>query len=683
MEKYRYVNTRLGTCNSPRFSNGNLYPVTAVPHGMAFFTLQTENFMPRWFYSPRSKSFEGIRLTHQPSPWMGDYGNLIVTGQRGDLLLGEEERWSCYDNEGVVLEPAYMKGYVYRDRYTFELAPVNSGAVIRFTFSEEGCNRVNLIGDDVTVLECDGEWVTGYTNKTANPIPCGEIREYFAAKLNVPFTFTVCPNAISLLTHERCAELKLATSFLSVEQAKLNYRRELENTTLEEARRAAADAWERYLSIIEIEDDDEEKKAIFYTCMYRSYLFPRKFYETDEQGNPKHMNFHAGKITDGIMYADNGFWDTYRTLFPYLSLVDTALYRDTAEGFYNYYLDSGWLPKWLSPANVCCMPGMLIEAVMADAVVKEIVTGELAEKIYAALLHDGESGSDTSGYGRTGALAYRKYGYVPYTVAKESVNETLDCCYGDYCIAMAAEKLGHKEDAARYFGYAKNYRNLFDPESGFMRGKDENGAFRAHFNSYDWGGDYTEASAWQSSFAVYHDIAGLNELYGGKLAQKIDELMQKPAYYNVGGYGKEIHEMSEMADEKSLCAISNQPSFHIPYIYSELGDVKKTADAVEKFAELFRNTFEGFPGDEDNGSMSSWYLLACLGLYQMSPSRAEFTLSVPLVKKARVKLANGNVLTIERDRFDASRMKNKISYAELMQGGDLWQKVQKERSKEK
>ncbi len=675
MEKYRYVNTRLGTCNSPRFSNGNLYPVTAVPHGTAFFTLQTENVNPRWFYSPRSKSFEGIRLTHQPSPWMGDYGNLIVTGQRGELFLDEERRWSCYDNENCVLEPAYMKGYVYRDRYTFELAPVNSGAVIRFTFSDAQENRVNLIGDDITVLECDGEWVTGYTNKTANPVPCGEIREYFAAKLNVPFTYSVHKNAISLLTHEKTLELKIAASFLSVEQAKRNYRAELENTTLEEASRAAADEWERYLSRIEIEDDDEEKKTVFYTCMYRSYLFPRKFYEIDETGKPKHMNLHTGKITDGIMYADNGFWDTYRTLFPYLSLIDTALYADMAEGFYQYYLDSGWLPKWLSPANVCCMPGMLIEAVMSDAIVKEIVTGGLAEKIFCALLHDGECGSDTSGYGRTGALAYRKYGYVPYTAAKESVNETLDCCYGDYCIAMAAEKLGHKEDAARYFGYAKNYRNLFDPASGFMRGKDENGAFRAQFNSYDWGGDYTEASAWQSSFAVYHDIAGLNELYNGKLAEKIDELMEKPAYYNIGTYGKEIHEMSEMADEKSLCAISNQPSFHIPYLYSELGDVKKTAQAVEKFAGLFRNTYEGFPGDEDNGSMSSWYLFACLGFYQMSPSRAEFTLSVPLVKKATVKLANGKTLVIERDRYDADRMKNKITYAELMQGGDLWEKI--------
>ncbi len=676
MNKYGYVNTRMGTFNCERFSNGNIYPITAVPHGMASFTIQCDNSNPRWFYSPRSKSFEGIRLTHQPSPWMGDYGNLVITGQHGKLFLSEADRWSYYDNEHCVLEPAYMRGRVFRDRYVFELAPVNSGAIVRFNFEDEGGNRVNLIGEDDTAFEVDGDWIIGYTTKSMNPIPCGRLCEYFALKLNVPFTYEICKNAISLVSSRKSLELGFATSFLSVEQAKLNYRREIEGKTLEEIRTAASEEWESYLSRIEIEDD-EERKAVFYTCMYRSFLFPRKFYETDETGKPRHIDLHTGEIVDGVMYADNGFWDTYRTLFPFLSLIDTDLYREMAEGFYNYYLDSGWLPKWLSPANVCCMPGMLIEAVMADAIVKGIVTGELAEKIFQALLHDGECASDDSGYGRTGALAYRKYGYVPYDVAKESVNETLDCCYGDYCIAMAAQKLGHQEIAARYLTYAKNYRNIFDPESGFMRAKDSNGHFRDLFDSFDWGTDYTEASAWQSSFAVYHDIAGLDALYGGKLIEKIDELMELPVRYNVGGYQKEIHEMSEMADEGSLCAISNQPSFHIPYIYSELGDVRKTAHCVEKFACLFKNTFEGFPGDEDNGSMSSWYLLACLGFYQMSPSRAEFTMSLPLVKKATVKLANGNTLVIDGAKYCPETMKNKISYAELMRGGDLSEKINK------
>ena len=679
MGNYSYVNTRLGTFNTRRFSNGNVLALTAVPHGMASFTIQNEKSWDRWFYSPLSKSFEGIRLTHRPSPWMGDYGNLIITGQRGALALEEDRRWSAFDNKHCILQPCYMKGYVYRDRYTFELAPTNSGAIVRFSFSDVHDNRINLIGDADTVFEYEREtgWVTGYTTASANKFPC-ELREYFAFRLNVPFTAEFAKNAISLLTHAQIVECVFATSFLSVEQAKRNFELELAGKTLEAVRMEGEEAWERYLSRIQIEDENEERKAVFYTCMFHAFLWPRRFYEFDETGKPFHLNFQTGKPAEGILYVDNGFWDTYRTLFPYLSLMDRTLYRDMAEGFLNYYKESGWLPKWLSPGNVSCMPGMLIEAVMADAIVKDIVTGELAEEIFAAILKDGEASSAEEGCGRTGGAAYRKYGYVPYIVAKESVNETLDCAYGDYCIAQAAAKLGKHEIAARYYGYAKNYRNLFDAQTGFMRGKDEQGNFRMEpFDPFCWGGDYTEGSAWQNSFGVYHDFEGLDALYGGKLTEKLDELFAAPNYYTVGSYDAEIHEMSEMADEGSQCAISNQPSFHIPYIYSELGNVRKTAEVIAELAKLFTNSVDGFPGDEDNGSLTSWFLLTCMGLYQVSPSRPDFTVSLPLFKKMTVQLDGGNTLVIERDRYDLDVIKNRIGYSEVMQGGNLAELLKK------
>lgn len=680
MKQYDYVNLRLGTFNHRRFSHGNILPIAAVPHGMASFTIQNEKAAGNWFYSPYSKSFEGIRLTHQPSPWLGDYGNLIITGQRGELYFDEERRWSSFDNEHCVMEPALLKGYVYRDRYTFELAPVNSGAVIRFTFSDENTNRINIIGDEKTVFEYDENTgvVTGYTTACSHKIAYGELREYFALKLNVPFYIEEGKNAISLVTGAKSAECRLATSFISVGQAKLNFSRELEYRSFEEIYNSCKSEWEEYLSRIEAEGD-EERKAIFYTSMYRAFLWPRRFYEKDEAGKNVHLNLETGEIAEGVLYTDNGFWDTYRTVYPYLSMIDTRLYAEMAEGYYNYYKDSGWLPKWLCPNNVNCMPGMLVEATMSDAIVKGIVKGDLAEKIFEALLHDGESASDEPGVGREGALAYRKYGYVPYTVAKESVNETLDCCYGDYCIAQAAATLGHKETAERYYGYALNYRNIFDKREGFMRGKDENGNFRDEkFDCYAWGRDYTEGSAWQSSFAVYHDMRGLNELYDGKLSEKIDALVSAPRYYTIGGYSGEIHEMSEMADvDFGQCAISNQPSFHIPYIYSELGEVNKTAALVERLMGAFHNTPEGLPGDEDNGTMCAWYILSCLGMYQMCPSRAEFTMSLPMFDKITVKLANGNVLEIDKSKLNPSQMQNIVSYDEIMKGGKLEKIVQK------
>lgn len=683
MRNYDYVNTRMGSDNTRRFSHGNVQPITAVPHGMASFTVQNEKSREPWFYSPYSRSFEGIRLTHQPSPWMGEYGSLIITGQRGDCQTTADERWSSFDNRGFISQPAYMRGEVFRDRYTFELAPTNSGAVVRFTFAD-GENSVLLLGDACTEFTQEGDYIVGFTTQATQKMPRGELKEYFAVRLDVPFRMHKVENGAALRVEGRSVNVYFATSFVSSEQAKENDRRELAGRTLEEVRANAEALWNRRLDRIEIEDGDGQKKATFYSCLYRAFLWPRRFYEIDAAGKKVHRNLHSGEIVEGVMYADNGFWDTYRTLFPLYSLLDTDLYAEMCEGFYNYYLDSGWLPKWLSPANVCCMPGMLIEAVMADAIVKDIVRGEAAEKILQALLKDGEDWSDTHGYGRTGAQAYRKYGYVPYTVAKESVNETLDCCYGDYCIAQAAEKLGHAEIAARYRDYAKNYRKLFDAQTGFMRGRDENGRFRdAPFDSYAWGGDYTEGSAWQNSFAVYHDVAGLNELYGGKLSEKIDQLMTAPPLYTVGSYRAEIHEMSEMAAQGSQCAISNQPSFHIPFLYAELGDVAKTAAAVQKFAAWFNPSPQGFPGDEDNGAMASWYVFACLGMYPMCPSRPDFTMSLPLLDKIKVHLANDRVLTVERDRMQADGMRNKVAYADIMRGGDLADIVRKEKGEKK
>jgi len=671
---YKYVNTRMGTQNDFRFSNGNVLPITAVPYGMASFTVQTERGKREaWFYSPYSKSFEGIRLTHQPSPWLGDYGELIICGQNGGFETDDTKRWSYYDNEKCVLEPAYMKAYIHRYRYTFELAPTNSGAVIDFEFSRESGNSICVLGYKKTEFEvCDG-MVIGETEAYVSTGSKETVKEYFVLSVDVPFEEERAENAVSLKIKGKTARVRLATSFISREQALLNYKRELEDKSLEDVHALAREEWEKYLSRIEIEDPDEEKKKTFYSCLYRVFLWPRKFYEINGTGAAVHRNTHTGEIVSGVYYVDNGFWDTYRTVYPLLSLLDTDAYAEMAEGFYNCYRDCGWLPKWLRPENNNCMPGMLVEATLADAIDKDIVSGELARGMLEAMLKDGECVSDAVGFGRKALAEYRRYGYVPYTVEKESVNETLDNCYGDYCIARAAEKLGMAEIARRYYGYAKNYVNLFDKETGFMRAKDENGNWREEsFDCYAWGRDYTEGSAWQSSFAVYHDIKGLDKLYGGRLSKKIDELVSAPAYYSLGGYAQEIHEMSEMAAaDLGQCAISNQPSFHIPFIYSELGDVRKTAALVKRLSEEFSATPEGYPGDEDNGSMSAWYVLACLGLYQMCPSRAEFTMSLPLLEKITVRLSNGNLLKISREKADPDKTRNIVSYFDIMKGGEL------------
>ncbi len=691
MGNYTYVNTKMGTQNQPRYSNGNCYPITAVPHGMASFTFTTDSTKnelstTNWFYSPYHKTFEGITLTHIPSPWLGDYGKITVCGQRGEFIHHRGIYYAYYDTNLSVIEPAYMKARVTRDRYDIELAPTNTGAVIRIKFDKEeenGPYRLVFLGEafklryDENTGLIIGETTQCDTRRYYRVSTENQLREYIVIEPSVKVTIDEAEDVYAITANETEFECRIATSFLSAEQAILNFNREVKGKSFEEIRNSATEVWENYLSKINIEDPDEDKKATFYSCMYRAFLWPRRFYENDKDGKPYHLNFETGKAVPGYLYVDNGFWDTYRTLYPYLSLMDRDIYAEIAEGCYNYYLDNGWLPKWLCPHNVNCMPGMLVEATLSDAIVKEIVTGELAENIFRAMLQDGECAAKAAGDGRVCLNEYRKYGYIPYTAAVESVNETLDNTFGDYCIAKAAEKLGHKDIAERYFGYAKNYKNLFDKETGFMRPKDEFGVYREAdkpFNPCLWGRDYTEAAAWQSSFAVYHDINGLNELYEGKLADKIDELMATPARYDIAvpGYGRAIHEMAEMYEANyGQCAINNQPAFHIPFIYSELGIPEKTSYHVENLAKLFSATPEGYPGDEDNGTTSAWYLLAALGLYQIAPSKPEFTASLPLFEKMTVKLSGGNTLTINKADYDLSKMNGMVSYEKVMAGGAL------------
>ena len=680
MKNYAYVNTKMGTENTFRYSNGNCNPITAVPHGMASFTIQsdtsatgTELKRSRWFYSPYAKSFEGIRLTHMPSPWLGDYGAVVIAGQRGEFVHHRGIHFGYIDREKTVIEPAYISARVIRDRYNIELTPTNSGAVIRIKFDEgNGPYRLTLLGDPL-LLEHNKKngFILGKITDNKNG---SAITEYLAIKPNCDFTLDCAENVYSITTDVPEFECRIATSYLSEAQARLNFKKELNGKSFDSVKKAATALWNKYLDKIQIADKDKEKKKTFYSCMYRAFLWPRRFYEIGKDGKPYHINFATGEPTEGYLYVDNGWWDTFRTLYPYLSLIDTELYAEMAEGFYNYYVDNGWLPKWLCPNNANCMPGMLIEATMGDAIVKEIVKGELAENILDAMLKDGEVAGEKQGDGRVGIEVYRKYGYVPYNIIpKESVNETLDNSFGDYCIAMAAKKLGRNEIAEKYFKYAQNYRNLFDKEAGFMRAKDDKGNFRDEvFNPFAWGRDYTEGSAWQNAFGVYHDIEGLNELYEGGLEAKIDELMTSEPRYDVGGYSGAIHEMQEMYECRyGQCAISNQPSFHVPFIYSRLGVPEKTAKHVSELSKLFSATPEGYPGDEDNGTTSSWYLLASMGLYQMAPSKPEYETSLPLFDRITVRLANGKELVINKADYDLSKMSGKVSYFDIMAGGNL------------
>lgn len=652
MKIHDYVNIELGSDNRVEFSHGNIYPVCAVPHGMASFSLQTNGSL--WFYNPNAEDIEGIRLTHMPSPWIGDYGHML---------------FSVTDKNSIGITPVKVQknkkvmhpdciGYKTKDIALYVTPTIRGGI---FNYSAK-CFVVSFFGETKWCIK-DGK-IIGYT------CACGHktdftLKEYFVIMPTCAFIAKEVFGKLCIEFSETMGNVYFATSFISEEQALINLENELSGKTFESVCNACASEWEDYFSKIEI-NATQKQKEMFYSCMYRAYLYPRIFYEYDANGKKIHLNVATGEVSQGTMYTDNGFWDTYRTVYPFLSLINVELYSDIIEGFYNVYKDIGSFPRWISPDPIDCMPGNLLEAVFADAIVKNVVPYDLANKILDAMLYVAEKEETDSRLGRKAVKDYRKLGYIPNNI-KESVNETLDFAYGDYCIARVAEYLNKPEIAEKYFNYSKNHKNLFDKKVGFMRSKNEKGEFRDTFSQFAWGGDYTEGSAWHSTFAVFHDIKGLNALYNGQLEQKIDELFATPPIYETGGYCAVIHEMREMAqfDDFGQCAICNQPSFHIPFIYSELGNVKKTGYWVKKIAEkAFKCTPDGFPGDEDNGTMACWYIFSCLGLYPFCVGRGDFNLSIPLID-AKINLFNDKILQIEKGKALVENM-NAVSYFELI-----------------
>ncbi|MBQ6420725.1 MAG: GH92 family glycosyl hydrolase [Clostridia bacterium] len=647
MKYIPYVNIKQGSASVHRFSNGNTLPLTQLPFAMAAFSPQT-GVDDRWYFHPSARSLEGVRLTHQPSPWIADYGSLILMPQKRRPVFAADRRWSGYRPEQAVLQPHYMSLRFLRSRADFSLAPTVRGAVFRVRFDSPEENWLSVLPlSDVFTCRYSPEENTLYAivrncrdDKAVNFRMYAVIRfapGQISADENIVGTDadhyignTVEGDGagVHLKLTGSTADAVIAVSYISFAQAKENLRQDTMGKTFEDVRSEGEALWESYLSRVKIDARDDRQMRTFYSCMYRAFLYPHKAYEIAPDGAAVHYAPSDGKIHPGVRYTDNGFWDTYRTVYPFYSLVAQEEYREMCVAFVNDYKECGWLPRWPSIGERGCMPSTLIDAVLCDAAVKGLMDRETMETALEGMLKHANVNSPDDDYGRSGAESYVKYGYVPLEVHKESVNLTLDAAYGDWCIARIAELLGKTDLVEEYDARAGNYRNLFDPETGFMRAKDLNGIFRPDFDPVAWGRDYTEGSAWQNSFAVPHDVEGLAALYGGKEAflQKLDELFATPPVYENAGYESEIHEMTEMAAaDFGQCAISNQPSFHLPYLYAACGEVEKTAYWVKRMCEeAFSYEDDGFPGDEDNGSMALWYVFSTIGIYPLCPGKKEW-----------------------------------------------------------
>ena len=696
------VNILQGTNSSPVFSRGNTLPIVALPFGMAHWTLQSSNGSP-WFFHPQDRRLQGIRSTHQLSPWLSDYGQATFMPLDATANPEEGRRSSSYRPEDAVLSPASLSVDLPRYRARVQLAPTLRGAFMQVTFDDlvrsEAGFAIQLPGNDAEAsLDRASGVIHCSTSATSGGTP-PNFRTYYAIQFGSPGNdpvlrleeHAVKSDRIFIARYKAAAgvamPIRIATSFISHRQALHNLQTELCPYSFEQIKSAAEQTWNEHLGRALVEGGSPEQRRVFYSAIYRALLFPRTWHEMDEQKKPIHFSAFNGKVEPGVMYADHGYWDVYRAWYPWMSIFFPDRLGEILQAWVNAAREGGgWLPQFPSPGYRACMTGSLIDAVFADAAVKQITGFDLAAAYTALKLHSSTPGAPDRGYGRRGIEFYLRLGYCPEGRVDQSAAETVDAAYGDFCIAQIARILGHQQEAATYLRRSENWRNLFDPGTGFLRGKREDGSWVEPFDPIRWGTPYVEGSAWQHRWDVPHHPDALFAAMGGeaRAAGQLEKMLSMSPGFDVGAYGAEIHEMSEMAAVPfGQYAHSNQPVHHVLYLFALAGRPDRTQYWVRRVLEDLY-TAEKFAGDEDTGSMSAWFLLSACGFYPICPGKPEYVLGAPLFDKVTLTLPHGRQLTVAAEgnapdtRFVASvQWKGRaftaatISHAELTQGGLL------------
>lgn len=653
------VNLLQGTNSTMAFSRGNTLPIVAMPFGMEHWTLQSSVAAEPWFFRADDQRIEGIRCTHQLSPWLSDYGHATFLPFCGTASPAPAQRASSYRLNRAILSPCYLRVDLLRYRCRAELVPTERGAILRMRYEDPGIAglMIDLPGDDAEFAEVrEGRIVTGATHANSGGVPAG-FAAYYALEADTDISsFDVHRLHGRLvgelrfkLAKDGLVECRIAGSFLSRDQAVTTLRRELGSKNFEVLRAAAERAWEQELTRIQVDGGTEEQRRIFYSCLYRASLFPRIFHEYDESGNAVHYSAYTGGAKPGVLYADHGYWDVYRAWYPLMSIINPERLGEILQGWVNASHEGGWLPQFPAPGYRACMTGSLIDSVFGDAAAKGIAGFDVEAAFLALRKHATEPGSPDSGYGRRGVEEYLKNGYIAADHVAQSAVETLDSSYGDFCIAQVARALGKEQDAAMFEQRSRNWKNVFDPETRFMRGKTAAGKWVEPFDPFAWGGAYVEGAAWQHRFSVPHDVNGLIEAMGGKAAfvDCLETMLRLEPKFDVGTYGVEIHEMSEMATvDFGQYAHSNQPVHHILYLFAAAGRRDRTQYWVRRVLDTLY-TPDSFAGDEDTGSMAAWYVLSALGFFPVCPGKPEYIFGAPLFDQAVIRLESDQTTTIE------------------------------------
>ncbi|POY36685.1 alpha-mannosidase [Solitalea longa] len=705
-----WINPLMGTDSKVSLSNGNTYPAIAVPWGMNFWLPQTNVMGDGWAYQYAADKIRGFKQTHQPSPWMNDYGQFAIMPVTQSLKFEQNTRSSWFSHKAEVSKPYYYSVYLADADVTTEITPTERAAQFRFTFPKTDSSFVVIDAFDkgsyVKILPKENK-IIGYTTRNSGGVPAN-FKNYFVIYIDKPFTLAAAwhNNLLANDTLEYQANhvgavigfktskgekvnLQVASSFISFEQAELNLKREIGTDNFEQTKQKAKTAWNKELSRITVEGGTVDQTRTFYSCMYRTLQFPQKHYELDASNKVVHYSPYNGQVLPGYLFAGTGFWDTFRALYPFLNLMYPGINKQMQEGLLNAYKEGGFLPEWSSPGFRNVMVGNNSAAVVADAYIKGL-RGYDINTLYEALKHGANNEGPLDAVGRKGVEYYNKLGYVPYDVKiNENAARTLEYAYDDFTIYKLAKALNKpKEEQELFAKRAQNYRNLFDAETKLMRGKNQNGTFQTPFNPFKWGDAFTEGNSWHYSWSVFHDIKGLSDLMGGKaqFAKMLDSVFVMPPVFDESYYGTVIHEIREMQImNMGQYAHGNQPIQHLIYLYNYAAQPWKTQYWTRKVLDNFyKATPDGYCGDEDNGQTSAWYVFSAMGFYPVCPATDQYVLGAPLFKKITLKLENGKSFVIEAPKNSDKNLyvksalfntkpysKNWISHFDLLKGGSI------------
>ncbi len=677
-----YVSPLVGTQSTFELSTGNTYPAIARPWGMNFWTPQTGKMGDGWTYQYTANKIRGFKQTHQPSPWINDYGQFAIMPVVGKPEFNEDKRASWFAHKGEEAKAYYYKVYLAEYDIVAELTPTERAAMFRFTFPESEHSYIVVDAYDkgsYVKIEPEKNRIVGYSTRNSGGVPAN-FKNYFVIEFDKPFTYRATVKD-SLLTENgleqqanhagavigfstrkgEAVHVRVASSFISEEQAVLNLN-ELGQDNFDTLVSKGKNAWNEVLGRIEVDGGNLDQYRTFYSCLYRSLLFPRKFYEIDAKGQVVHYSPYNGEVLPGYMYTDTGFWDTFRCLFPLLNLMYPSVNKEIQEGLINTYKESGFFPEWASPGHRGCMVGNNSASVLVDAYMKGVKVEDL-ETLYKGLIHGTENvHPEVSSTGRLGHEYYNKLGYVPYDVKiNENAARTLEYAYNDWCIYQLAKELKRPKKEIKLFEKrAMNYKNLFDPETKLMRGKNADGTFQTPFSPLKWGDAFTEGNSWHYSWSVFHDPQGLINLMGGDkvFVSMMDSVFAVPPVFDDSYYGFPIHEIREMTVmNMGNYAHGNQPVQHMIYLYNYAKQPWKAQYWLRQVMNrLYTPTPDGYCGDEDNGQTSAWYVFTALGFYPVCPGTDQYVIGAPLFRKATIHMENGKDVVINAPENSASNI---------------------------